>query len=212
VIHRIASLVAVLAVLPAAATDVNVIGLFPGKAVVVVNRGAPRTLSIGQKTAEGVQLVSVDSNSATLEVDGKREKLEMGQHFETAASSGARNSVTLPADSRGQFITSGQVNGVHMRFVVDTGATYVSIPAAEASRLGIDYNKGKRGLSMTANGAVPVYMVTLESVTVGGITLYNVEATVHPMPGMDVGLLGMSFLNRTEMLREGTGLTLTKRY
>ena len=47
---------------------------------------------------------------------------------------------------------------------------------------------------------------------VGAVTLYNVEATVHPMPGMDVGLLGMSFLNRMEMRREGESLTLTKRY
>ena len=65
---------------------------------------------------------------------------------------------------------------------------------------------------MTANGPVVVYKVMLDSVTVGGLTLYNVEATVHPMPGMDVGLLGMSFLNRTEMRREGDTLTLTKRY
>jgi len=75
---------------PAFALDVNVIGLFPGKAVVVVNRGAPRTLSIGQRTPEGVLLVSVDSSAAVVEVDGKRERLEMGQHFENAAESGTR--------------------------------------------------------------------------------------------------------------------------
>jgi aspartyl protease family protein len=196
----------------AGATDVNVIGLFPGKAVVVVNRGAPRTLAVGDKTPEGVRLLSVDSGSATLEVDGRREKLDMGQHFETAASSGSRESVTLPADDHGQFVTSGQVNGNHMRFVIDTGATYVAIPASEARRLGIDLSHARQGATMTANGPVAVYKVSLDSVTLGGVTLYNVEATVHPMPGMDVGLLGMSFLNRMEMRREGTTLTLTKRY
>ena len=196
----------------ASATDVNVIGLFPGKAVVVVNRGAPRTLSVGEATSEGVRLLSVDSGSATVEVDGKREKLEMGQHFETAASTGARDSVTVAADSRGQFVASGQVNGNHIRFVVDTGATYVAIPASEARRLGVDLAHAQRGATMTANGPVAVYKVNLDSVSVGGVTLYNVEATVHPMPGMDVGLLGMSFLNRMEMRREGESLTLTKRY
>jgi len=196
----------------AAATDVNVIGLFPGKAVVVINRGAPRTLSVGDTTSEGVRLVSVERGSATLEVDGKREKLEMGQHFETAASTGSRESVTLPADSRGQFVASGQVNGNHIRFVVDTGATYVAIPASEARRLGVDMSRAQRGATMTANGPVATYKVNLDSVSVGGVTLYNVEATVHPMPGMDVGLLGMSFLNRMEMRREGENLTLTKRY
>ena len=196
----------------ASATDVNVIGLFPGKAVVVVNRGAPRTLSVGEATSEGVRLLSVDSGSATLEVDGKRERLEMGQHFETAATTGSRNAVSVPADSRGQFVTAGQVNGTYIRFVVDTGATYVAIPISEAQRLGIDLKSARRGATMTANGPVAVYKVNLDSVSVGGITLYNVEATVHPMPGMDVGLLGMSFLNRTEMKRENDTLTLTKRY
>ena len=203
-----------LAACPAAAlaTDVNVIGLFPGKAVVVINRGAPHTLSVGGEASDGVRLVSVDRSSATLEFDGKREKLEMGQHFETASATGSRNSVTLPADSRGQFVTGGQVNGSYLRFVVDTGATYVNIPASEVRRLGIDLAGAQRGATMTANGPGVTYKVNLESGTVGGLTLYNVEATVHPMPGMDVGLLGMSFLNRTEMKREGDTLTLTKRY
>jgi aspartyl protease family protein len=206
---RIAALVAATS---AHATDVNVIGLFPGKVVVVIDRGAPRTLAVGEKTAEGVRVISVDGKGAVLEVDGKRETLEMGQHFESAALSGSRTSVTLAGDSRGQFITSGMVNGGHMRFLVDTGATYVAIPSGEARRLGIDYHAGRRGMSMTANGPIVVYRVTLDSVTLGDITLYGVEGTVHEMPGMDMGLLGMSFLNRTEMRREGQNLTLTKRY
>jgi aspartyl protease family protein len=203
---------ALAAAAPAAATDVNVIGLFPGKVVLVVNRGAPRTLAVGEKTPEGVKVISVDAKGAVLEVDGKRETLEMGQHFESAELTGARNAVTLPADSRGQFITNALVNGGYMRVMVDTGATYVSLPAGEARRLGIDYRRGQRGQSMTANGPVTVYRVVLDSVTLGDITLLNVEATVHEMPGMDMGLLGMSFLNRTEMRREGQSLTLTKRY
>jgi aspartyl protease family protein len=195
------------------ATDVNVIGLFPGKAVIVVNRGAPRTFAAGEKTADGsVKLLSADSKSAVLEIDGKRQTLEMGQHFESAEASAARNTVTLPADSHGQFVASGMVNGAHMRFLVDTGATYVSLPAAEATRLGVDWRRGERGRSMTANGPVDVYRVVLGSVTVGDVTIHNVEGTVHQMPGMEMGLLGMSFLNRTEMRREGRSLTLIKRY
>src|SRR3954464_9486079 len=64
----------------ARATDVNVVGLFPGKAVGSVNGGQPRTLSVGQKTDEGVTLVSSERDSATLEVDGKRRVMKMGQH------------------------------------------------------------------------------------------------------------------------------------
>ena len=136
----------------------------------------------------------------------------MGQHFDREAQTGARQSVTLAPDSRGHFVTDGQVNGVHMRFLVDTGATMVSLPSSAAARLGIDFRKGRRGLSQTANGVAVVYAVTLDSVTVGGITLMNVEGLVHEAAGLEVALLGMSFLSRTEMRRDGSTLTLVKRY
>ena len=209
------ALAGLLACADAAATDVNVIGLFPGKAVIVVNRGAPRTLAVGESMAEGsVKLISSDSRAAVIEIDGKRQTLEMGQHFESSVSAppGGRSSVTLSPDTRGHFIADGAVNGAYMRFLVDTGATYVSLPAAEAQRIGIDFRKGQRGVTQTANGQAVVYRLLLDSVTLGDITLYNVTATVHEGAGLDITLLGMSFLNRTEIRREGATLTLTKRY
>ncbi|APV49718.1 hypothetical protein BWI17_08505 [Betaproteobacteria bacterium GR16-43] len=196
----------------AGATEVNVVGLFPGKAVVVINRGAPRTLSVGQKTSEGVTLLSVDKTSAVLEIDGKKQTLEMGQHFESAAATGSRGEVSIAAGQGGHFVASGQVNGIGVRFMVDTGATLVAIPAVEARRLGIAYEKGQRGSSSTAGGIVPVFKVKLDSVTVGDITLLGVDAVVMEAPGMDFLLLGNSFLSRTEMRRDGTTLTLTKRF
>lgn len=205
------TLISILAAVPAGATDVNVIGLFPGKAVVVIDRGVPRTLSAGEAVG-GVKLISSDSKSAVFEVDGRRQTLEMGQHFESAALTGARQSVTLAPDARGHFVSDGMVNGQHVRFLVDTGATLVSLPAAEAARLGIDYRKGRRGISQTANGAAPVWRVMLDSVTLGDITLLNVEGIVHESAGLEIALLGMSFLGRTEMRREGANLTLVKRF
>lgn len=196
----------------AAATDVNVIGLFPGKAVVVVNRGAPRTLAAGEKTPEGVLLLSADASGALLEFDGRREKVAMGQHFETADQTAARITTTLAPDAQGHFLVDGQVNGAHVRFLVDTGATYVSLPASMARRMGVDLSRARRGQSMTANGPVAVYQVMLETVTVGDVTLRNVEGVVHETPGLDVALLGMSFLNRTEMRRDGETMVLTKRF
>jgi aspartyl protease family protein len=195
----------------ASATDVNVIGLFPGKAVVTINRGAPRTLSVGEKTAEGVVLISSDHAGAVVEIDGKREKLEMGQHFETAEQTGSRRSVNLAQDGNGHFLADGMVNGAHIRFMIDTGATLVSIPVSEAARLGIDYRKGEPGYSILADGRrVASYRVVLDSVTIGDLTLLNVEGSVSQ--GSGIPLLGMSFLNRTEMRREGQSMTLTKRY
>ena len=208
----VVALAAAGASLPAGATDVNVIGLFPGKAVVVIDRGAPRTLAVGQRSPEGVLLVASDSTGAILEIDGKRQTLQMGQHFESAAQTSSRTTVTLSPDSRGHFLVNGQVNGIAVRFLVDTGASTVAIPEADAKRMGIDYRRGQVGASHTAAGVVPVYRVKLDSVTVGDITLLGVDGVVMEGPGLDVALLGMSFLNRTEMRREGTYLTLIKRF
>lgn len=197
---------------PAHATDVNVIGLFPGKAVIVVNRGSPRTLAVGEKTPEGVLLVSTDSGAAVLEIDGRRERLEMGQHFATAASgAGDRQSVTLAAQQGGHYLVDGAINGGFIRFLVDTGATFVSISSADAQRLGIDYRRGRRSATQVADGrAVPTYNLNFDTVTVGDVTLFNVEGSVREAGGP--ALLGNSFLSRTEMRREGQSLTITKRY
>jgi aspartyl protease family protein len=205
-------IVAAAAVFPARATDVTVVGLFSGKAVVTINRGQPRILAVGQATPEGVKLVAVDAKGATLEIDGKRQVLEMGQHFETPAQAADRVSVTLSPDSRGHFMADAQVNGGHMRLMVDTGATLVRISTGDAQRLGIDYTKGQPGYSIVADGRrVPNYRLKLDSVSIGGLTLFNVDASVGE-GDMGFGLLGMSFLSRTEMRREGQNLTLTKRY
>jgi aspartyl protease family protein len=205
-------LLVVLAALPTRATDVNVIGLFSTKAVVVINRGSPKTLSVGDTTPEGVKLIAVDRNGATLEIDGKRQTLEMGQHFATAPSAGGGTRVKLAPDSRGHFVTDGQVNGQPIRFLVDTGASLISMSTAEAQRIGIDYRNGERGYSIVADGRrVPVYRVKLDSVTLGDITVFGVEASVSE-GSMGVALLGMSFLNRMEMQRDSQSLTLIKRY
>ena len=202
-----------LAATAANATDVTVIGLFPGKAVVTINRGAPHTLSVGDKPVDGVALISTDRDrgSVVIEIDGKREKLDMGQHFETAEQTGARTSVALSQDASWHVIADGMENGAHVRVVIDTGATLVAIPNSEVARLGIDYQKGQAGYSVMADGRkVASYRVILDSVTIGDLTLLNVEGSLHQ--GSGIPLLGMSFLNRTEMRREGQNLTLTKRY
>ena len=98
-----------------------------------------------------------------------------------------------------------------MRFLVDTGATSIALPAREAARLGLDYRKGARGVSNTANGPVTVYRVSLDTVRLGGIELHTVEAVVLES-GLDTALLGMTFLNRVEMKREGSTMTLTRRF
>ena len=193
------------------AMDVRVSGLFTDKALVQIDGGPLQTLSVGQKSAEGVTLVSVERDAATFDIEGKRMTLGMG-HARMVTSDPIRESTVLTADVQGHFYTDGQLNGRSVRFVVDTGATLISIPASEARRLSIDYQKGQKAQMRTANGNAIGYLIKLDTVSVGGVTIYGVDAVVIEGNGLSSTLLGMSFLNRMNMKREGDIMTLTRRY
>lgn len=193
-----------------AATDIDVIGLFPGKAVLVVSGGSPKTYSVGNKVIDGVKLVSVDGSSATFEENGKRKTIELGGYVSHAASGGPARLI-LQANGQGHYITQGQINGGTVTMMVDTGASMIALPAADAIRLGINYKKGQTGYVKTANGTVPAYHVTLNTVKIGDVELNQVDALVQET-GLPIILLGMSFLSRTDMRSEGGQMTISKRY
>jgi len=194
------------------AADVNVIGLFPNKAVVQIDGSEPRVLTVGQPAVNGVSLVASDRETATFLIDGQKKTLKIGQHHTGPAKPPSAQSATLTANSQGHFMAEGQINGGSIRFLVDTGATTVALSAPDADRLGIDYRKGQQGLMGTANGTTMAYKVTLNTVRVGDIELNNVEASVLAGAQMPFALLGMSFLNRMEMKREGQVMVLTRRF
>lgn len=199
--------------LASADTRVNVVGLFSGKALLVINGGAPRTLAVGQTSPEGVKLLAADSSQAVLEVEGKRKELGMGQGASvTGGAAVAAPDMTLYANKDGHFFGDGSINGKPIKFLLDTGATSVAMSSAEARRLGIDYVAGREGSSSTAAGMVRAWSVTLNSVKLGGITLNQVEGMVIDGDSPPMVLLGMSALNRMEMKREGISMTLTKKY
>jgi aspartyl protease family protein len=211
VLRRIALLAAALAAAPAAALDLTLVGTFGDKAaILVLDNGEPRTVRVGQRIGTAT-LVSVERDRATVEIDGKRRVLVRGQTWSTSAGTTGRQTAVLAAGPGGHFIVEGQVNGGTVRFLVDTGASAVALPAADAQRLGIDYRKGQRGITQTASGTAPAYLVRLDSVRVGGIELHQVDGIVIEQ-GLSVALLGMTFLNRVEMKREGQTLTLTRRF
>ena len=198
----------------AGAQTVSLSGSLGDKAVLIID-GTPRTLATGQ-TLQGVRLLSVTGNDAVVEIKGKRVALTLGgaQVDLGAARDGRDESsgqkIVLSAGSGGHFVTSGTINGRAVRFLVDTGATFISISQAEAQNLGLDYRSGQRSWANTANGPVQVYRVSLASVRLGDVQVYNVDATVVPMP-MEFVLLGNSFLTRFQMKRENEIMTLTKR-
>ena len=194
------------------ATEVNVVGLFNGKAMVSINGGKHHVMATGETSPEGVKLISADSTTAVLEIDGKRQSLGMGKSASIPSADGGGNqSALLAADIRGHFVTTGSINGTSARMVVDTGASMVSMGKDEAKRLGISYLNGERGSVSTANGVVPAYRVTLDMVKVGNITLNQVDGLVQE-GSMPYVLLGMSFLKRLEIKQDGTNMTLLKKY
>jgi aspartyl protease family protein len=193
-----------------AATEIGVVGLFPGKAVLVVDDGMPTTFAVGSTIVKGSHLIAVDDEFATITFKGKPQKIAIGSHVNRSAS-GAISSIVLQANAQGHYVTQGLINGGSIKLLVDTGATLVAIPAADAIRLGIDYRQGRRGYVTTANGQAAVYQIQLDSVKIGDIELSQVDATIQET-GLPFALLGMSFLSRTDMNRSGTKMTLTKRY
>jgi aspartyl protease family protein len=192
--------------------EVEIVGLSNGRAVIVIGAGGrPKVYRDGDVLPNGARLIRATSQSALIEIDGKRRTMTMGSRVSAASPVGGASRVTLVADSAGHFITHGSINGAPVRLLVDTGATLISMGVGDARRIGLEYHKGQRGFSNTANGVAPVYKVRLDSVKVGDITINGVDALVHEsdMPWV---LLGMSFLNRVEMRRAGDNLDLVKRY
>lgn len=193
-------------------TQVNIVGLFNDKAVVIINGGKPKTLSIGQ-TSDGVKLLAANSTIATLLIEGKTKQLGMGQAASVGGSATSANaSVTLYANADGHFISDCQINGATLKFLLDTGATSVALNSGDAKFANIDYKSGTPVQVNTANGVVNAYHVTIANLKIGSITLSQVEANVVEGGSPSIVLLGMSALSRLDMKRQDIALTLTKKY
>ncbi|GHU13038.1 hypothetical protein AGMMS50225_22300 [Betaproteobacteria bacterium] len=187
-------------------------GIFGKKAVLVINNGPPRTLSIGQTSPEGVKLLAIDAPVVTVEIDGERLRLRLGEQVVQQEGRNTNGEVSIYADDKGMFSTDGQINGQPIKFVVDTGATVVAIGQSDAQRLKIDLKRATPAHSQTAGGIREISMVKLNSIKVGSIQLHNVDAAVLKDDDLPYALLGASFLRRTEMKREGNHMQLKKKY
>ena len=198
----------------AIAQTVTLNGSMGTRQALLVIDGVPRVLEVGA-TAQGVRLLSLSATQAEVDVGGQRRLLFAGASqvrvgaVEIAGS--ASNEIVLTAGSGGHFTTDGQINGKAVSFLVDTGATTIALGQADADRIGLNYKNAPRGFAGTANGRIPVSVVTLSSVRVGNVEIANVEAVVMPS-AMEHVLLGNSFLTRFQMKRENDTLTLVRRY
>ena len=186
-------------------------GMLGQKALLVIN-GQAKGVAVGA-TVEGVKLVRIDGAIAQVEVGGKTQSLRLGGVAVVAGDTGGSTSgsrIVLPAGSGGHSSGLGSINGHPVQFVIDTGATTVAMGADIATLLGLDPKDSKPVAAMTANGAVAARQLTLNSVRVGDVTVYNVEAMVVPQ-AMPVVLLGNSFLSHFQMHSDSSSLVLDKK-
>lgn len=197
----------------AGAQTVTLQGMLGNRALLIVDGKPPKGVAPGDSHA-GVKVISTTADAAVVEIAGQRQVLRLGEAPASVGAAGVppRGSrIVLTAGSGGHFMASGAINGRAAQFVVDTGATFVSMGAADAQRFGVDWRAGQIGTAQTANGVMPAWRVKLASVRIGDVEVFDVDALVsqQPIPAI---LLGNSFLNRFQMKRDHEQMVLERRY
>ncbi len=212
------SLAGVAAALPplAAAQSVALSGVLGSKALLVIDGGTPRALAAGD-SLQDERVLQVSGDTAEVEIKGRRQTLRLGEAPISLGGRGAAagdpalgRRVVLKADNRGHFIERGQINGKTMVYMVDTGASSVAIGRSDAERMGLPFLKGQPVMMRTANGDAQGWSLRLDSVRVGDVEVFGVDAVVAPL-AMPYVLLGNSFLAHVQMTRQGSEMVLERR-
>ena len=114
--------------------------------------------------------------------------------------------VAIDSTRRGHYRVQGFINGQSVDFLVDTGATEVSLPSSVAQRLGLE--PGKAGFARTANGTATIYDTQIDTLSIGPLSRSNVPAHISPGMQGDEALLGMSFLRHFTLVQKGAQLQI----
>jgi len=193
--------------------DIHVVALFKDRAIVMID-GNKRLLRTGDSSPEGIKLVSADSVGAVFEYRGRTLERQLDGRVHAAAESPkGHDDVLIFRDRWGMFKTVGSINGLPVKFLVDTGASSVAMNSAQARRLGIDFRvQGESIYVSTASDVTQAYQLKLDVVKVGSIQLRNVTAVVMDGAQPTDVLLGMSFLGHVEMINKSDKLILRRKY
>ncbi|HEX7027797.1 MAG TPA: retropepsin-like aspartic protease [Gammaproteobacteria bacterium] len=188
---------------------IEVAGILGSKVVLVIDK-RQRVLNPGETAPEGVKVIDVDSEGATLEVDGERNYYTLGSsRVSTVFIKPEVVEELIYKDSHGMYRTGGYINGLPVNFLVDTGATTVAMNRNEARRLGVDYIvEGEPAYVKTASGVSEAYRVKLKTIAVGKIRFSNVDAMVVDSDSPEEVLLGMSFLGRLNVQHQNEVMSL----
>jgi aspartyl protease family protein len=191
------------------AASVTLAGILGSKALLVVNGGAPRAVAVGE-LHQGVKVLAVQREEVAIDVDGVRQNLRLGESPVSVGQHSGNKRIVLSADRNGHFVSAGTINGKSMQYMVDTGASAISIGKPDADRMGIQYQNGQRINMHTANGVSSGWLVKLNSVRIGDIEIFGVQAIVTP-ERMPYVLLGNNLLGEFQMTRNSQQMILEKR-
>ncbi len=192
------------------ADDLVVQGLFKG--AVLLDKDGEQKLVREGATWQGVTVIEADAKKAIVEIDGERQTVTVSRHIAASYKKPPQKTVRLRRNDQHQYITNAQINGRATQVLVDTGANIVALSSRAAIRLGINYTKGIPTEVQTASGVATAYSIVLNEVSVGDITVNNVQASVLEGAYPETVLLGMSYLQHVEMQEKDGVLMLIRKF
>lgn len=197
-----------------AVSEVALAGRMGDKALLLL-QGRSVVLAVGQASG-GTRLLRWEQDAAVVEHAGTQHRLRVGAAPSrlgggaAAGGKGGAGEIVIPVGPGGHFLAEGAINGQPVRFIVDTGATLVSMSRAEATRLRLDLAGALPVRTQTAAGIAAAWMLPLQRVRVGEVEVFQVMALVTEAP-LPYVLLGNSFLERFQWRRENDVMRLSRR-
>lgn len=195
---------------PAAATELVVEALLPGRAVVMID-GQRHTLRVGQRIGE-VELLEADGNSGLFSLAGKTERLTVSRRIQTQFTIPERRQVRVARDAANQYRMQAEINGLRTEVMVDTGANTVAMNTLAGRRLGVEVFSQNPIQLETAGGMINAWRAKIDRIDVGGIVVQNVEAVVTDGDFPATILLGMTYLKHVELSERNGVLLMTREW
>lgn len=198
------------------AQSVTAVALFKDRAMLSVDGQKAKIVAAGSSHL-GVKLISSSTDQAVVEVNGQRETLKLSSTAILSQSLGAKANaselarVELYVERGGSFTSRGEINDRSLNFLIDTGASLVVLSSRQANRIGLNYLDGQRSIAATASGNAPMYVLNVSRISVGGIEVRNVDVGVIEGAFPETPLLGMTFLSKVTMTRNGNIMVLEER-
>lgn len=193
------------------AEKIQIMGLFKNKVIMLVD-GKRMVLNVGERTPDGIEVISASSKKCILLVDGKQQDFQLGTQMSVNFKQGSNPSVRIQKDDQGMYRSSGKINGHQVSFLVDTGASVVALNINQAKALNLELKPDAITEVETASGKARAYRLQLRRISIGEITLYDVPAVVVDGHSPNEILLGMSFLQHLKMTDNNRTLELVKKF